>query len=216
MKKSGTELRFCRASAVVAQRVPATSADWFIQWQQDIARAAETFGGYRGTDVYPPGGSQRDEWVVVIHFENEMSLQEWLDSDVQAQWVDKLHAKFGHFELKPLSVGFDSWFADLGQKPLPSWKVALTVLLGIYPTVMALTLISEPYTRPLGMAFAMLIGNALGVAILQWGVMPALNSMLNPWLKANSEKQRAFSVGGLFLILALLAGLALLFRKVTG
>ena len=63
---------------------------------------------------------------------------------------------------------------------------------------------------------AMLIGNALSVSILQWAVMPVLNSLLAPWLKANSEKQRAFSVGGLFLILVLLAGLALLFRQVTG
>jgi uncharacterized protein len=152
---------------------------------------------------------------VVVHFENERSLQGWLDSNVQAQWVDKLHAQFGNFELRPLSVGFDSWFTCLGQNP-PSWKVAVAVLLGIYPTVMALTFFSEPYTKPLGMAVAMLIGNTLGVAILQWAVMPALNSLLAPWLKANSEKQRAFSIGGLFLILALLAGFALLFRQVTG
>lgn len=216
MKKSGTELRLARASAVVAQRVPAASADWFMEWQQGVAGAAEAFGGFRGADVYPPTGNQRDEWVVVVHFENEKSLQEWLDSDVQAQWVDKLHARFGNFELRPLSVGFDSWFPCLGDSPPPSWKVALAVLLGIYPTVMALTLISGPYTQPLGMAVGMLIGNVLGITILQWAVMPALNSLLAPWLKANSEEQRAFSIGGLFLILALLVGLALLFRQVTG
>ena len=65
-------------------------------------------------------------------------------------------------------------------------------------------------------AVAMLIGNALSVCILQWAVMPALNMALAPWLMPNSEKQRAFSVGGLFLILVLLVGLAFLFRQVTG
>ena len=94
--------------------------------------------------------------------------------------------------------------------------MALTVLLGLYPTVMALTLFPGPYIEPLGLAVAMLIGNALSVSILQWAVMPALNSLLTPWLKANAEKQRALSVGGLFLILVLLTGLALLFRQVTG
>lgn len=54
------------------------------------------------------------------------------------------------------------------------------------------------------------------MSILQWAAMPVLNILLAPWLKANSDKQRAFSIGGLFVILVLLAGLALLFYHVTG
>jgi antibiotic biosynthesis monooxygenase (ABM) superfamily enzyme len=158
--------------------------------------------------------------VVVIHFDDEKSLQEWLGSPVRAQWVEKLQAQVGDFELKGLPGGFGSWFVGLahGQEgePPPSWKMALVVLLGLYPTVMLLTLFPGPYTEPLGLALAMLIGNALSVAILQWAVMPVLNILLVPWLKANSHKQRAFSVGGLFAILILLGVLAFLFHWVTG
>ena len=131
VKKSSMEVRVSRASAVVVQRVPATNADWFMEWQRGIAGAAEAFGGYRGTDVYPPTDSRRDEWVAVVHFENEKSLQEWLDSPVRAQWVDKLQTQVGDFELKELPGGFGSWFAGLGQGPAgatpPSWKMALAV-----------------------------------------------------------------------------------------
>ncbi len=214
------EMRVSRASAVVVQRVPAASADWFMEWQRGVTGAAEGFSGYRGTDVYPPADNLRDEWVVVIDFDDQKSLQGWLGSSVRAQWVEKLQAQVGDFELKALPGGFGSWFASLGQCPEavtpPSWKMALTVLFGLYPTVMVLTLFPGPYTQPLGLAWAMLIGNALSVSILQWAVMPALNILLAPWLKANSEKQRALSVGGLFVILVLLVGLALLFRQVTG
>lgn len=214
------EVRASRASAVVVQRVPAASADWFMEWQRGVTGAAEGFAGYRGTDVYPPADNLRDEWVVVIHFDEEKSLQGWLDSPVRAQWVERLQAQVGNFELKALPGGFACWFAGLAEgsdrTPPPSWKMALTVLLGLYPTVMVLTLFPGPYTEPLGLALAMLIGNALSVSILQWAVMPALNSLLAPWLNANSEQQRTSSVGGLFLILVLLAGLALLFRQVTG
>jgi antibiotic biosynthesis monooxygenase (ABM) superfamily enzyme len=216
------ELRVCRASAVVLQRVPAASADWFMQWQRGIAAAAEGFAGYRGTDVYPPADSQRDEWVVVIHFEDEKSMGEWLGSPVRAQWVEKLQAQSRHFELKALPGGFGPWFAGLARGPdepaPPSWKMALTVLLGLYPTVMLLTLFPGPYTQRLGLAVAMLIGNALSVSILQWAVMPVLTGrrLLGPWLEANSAQQRVFSLGGLLLILGLLACLTLLFRSVTG
>jgi len=191
-----------------------------MEWQRGVTQAAEGFSGYRGTDVYPPADNQRGEWVVVIHFEDENLLQSWLDSTVRARWVEKLQARVGDFELKALPGGFGSWFAGLEQgpdrTPPPSWKMALAVLLGLYPTVMVLTLFPGPYTNPLGLAVAMLIGNALSVSILQWAVMPVLNKLLAPWLKANSAEQRAFSVGGLVLVLFLLVGLSLLFRQVTG
>ena len=214
------DLRISKASAVVVQQVPAALADWFMEWQSGVNKAAEGFAGYTGAEVYPPGDSQRDEWVVVIHFDDEKSLQGWLSSSVRAQWVEKLKAQVGDFELKALPGGFGSWFAGLAhgpeQTPPPPWKMALTVLLGLYPTVMALTLFPGPYMQPLGLALAMLIGNALSVTILQWAVMPVLNFMLTPWLKANAKNQRVLSASGLFLILVLLTGLALLFRQVTG
>jgi len=214
------EVRVFRASAVVVQHVPAASAEWFMEWQRGVSRAAEEFTGYRGTDVYPPADDRRDEWVVVINFDDEKSLRDWLDSPVRAQWVEKLEAQVGSFELKAIPGGFSAWFASLepgaaGGTP-PSWKMAMTVLLGLYPTVMLLTLFPGRYMEPLGLAVAMLIGNSLSVAILQWGVMPVLTRLLASWLQANSHEQRAFSFRGLLTILVVLAGLTLLFRQVTG
>jgi antibiotic biosynthesis monooxygenase (ABM) superfamily enzyme len=191
-----------------------------MEWQRGVTGAAEHFSGYRETDVYPPADGMRDEWVVVIHFDDEKSLQGWLESSVRAQWVESLETRVGAFELKALPGGFGCWFADSAdgsdRTHPPAWKMAMTVLLGLYPTVMALTLFPGPYTAPLGLAWAMLIGNALSVSILQWLVMPVLNSLLAPWLKADSAQQRAFSVGGVFLILVLLAGFAFMFHQVTG
>lgn len=214
------EVRIARASAVVVQHVPTVLADWFMEWQRGVSGAAVDFEGYRGTDVYPPNDGRRDEWVVVIHFDDEKSLQGWLGSSVRAQWVKRLQAQVGDFDLKALPGGFGSWFVGLGQGSdgvtPPPWKMALTVLFGLYPTVMVLTLFPGPYMQPLGTAFAMLIGNALSVSMLQWAVMPVLNKLLAPWLKANSHQRRAFSVAGLFVVLVLLACLALLFRQVTG
>src|SRR5207249_92896 len=104
----------------------------------------------------------------------------------------------------------------LAQRPgaahPPSWKFALTVLLALYPTVMLLTVFPWPYTIHLGYAFALLIGQVLSVSILQWVLTPLLTKVLGPWLQANAPKQRALSYGGVFLILAVLMILAILFR----
>jgi uncharacterized protein len=215
----GVNVHGSNASAVVIQRVPAACVDWFMEWQQGITTAAERFAGYRGTDVYPPGDNLHDEWVVVLQFDDEPSLRRWLDSPVRALGVEKLRTQVGDFELKAVSGGFGAWFAGLGRRPdeVPaSWKMALTVLFGLYPTVMLLTIFVGPHTERFGMAVGMLIGNALSVSILQWGLMPVLTAVLSRWLKTGMSRNRALSIGGLCLLLFLLSAFALIFRQVTG
>jgi hypothetical protein len=213
------EVRPSRTTAVVVQHVPKAKADWFLEWQQGVARAAEDFAGFRGIDAYPPADDQHDEWVVAIHFADETSLQGWLNSSIRVQWIEKLQ-EGGDFELKALPGGFGPWFAGLrlgSKEASPSgWKMALTVLLGLYPTVMLLTFFPGPYTQPLGLAYAMLIGNAISVCILQWAVMPVLTVLVAPWLKADSDTQKALLIGGVIGILAALGGMAILFHQITG
>jgi antibiotic biosynthesis monooxygenase (ABM) superfamily enzyme len=204
-----------KASAVVVQRVPPADADWFLDWQRGISAAAESFPGYRATDIYPPVHGQQ-EWVVVMHFDSDEAMQRWLGSPVRAEWIDKLRGKDAAFELKMLPGGFAPWFAGLGREGPPGWKMALTVLFGLYPTVMLLTIFVGPITSPLGLAVAMLIGNALSCSILQYGVMPVLTAVLAPWLRADPRRAAALEVGGLVLILVLLVAEAALFRLVTG
>ena len=161
------EVRVSSASAVVVQRVPAAGAEWFLEWQRGITAAAEGFAGYRGTDVYPPADSQRDEWVVVIHFDDEKSLQQWLGSPVRAQWVEQLRARVGDFELQALPGGFGPWFASLPRRPAtvpPPWKMALTVLLAGSASA-AISLVQH-----VGTAADTVSGTALSVTVPAGGV----------------------------------------------
>lgn len=213
------ETCIARASAAVVQRVPPAATDRFLQWQRDVAVAAEKFAGYQGVDIYPPRAGHGDEWVAVMHFEDDESLQRWLTSPVRAQWVEKLHATVGEFDLRMPSGGFGSWFVgatrpDAGTPS--SWKMALTVLLGLYPTVMLLGILVGPYLAPLGPAVSMLVGNALSVSLLQWAVMPWLTLALARWLETKPDSDRRLTAGGLCLLVLLLLAMAAGFRQVTG
>jgi hypothetical protein len=210
------------ASSVIVHRPPPDRVEQFLELQRGITEAAKAFPGYEATEVYPPpqGEPPGAEWVVVIHFDTPERLQGWLDSAVRAQWVAKLRKEMGDFRLKTLPAGFGAWFAGQidgsdGALP-PSWKIALTVLFQLYPTVMVLAIFVSPHLNPLGLAVSMLISNALSISILQWAVTPALNKWLGPWVGANEDRQRTYSLGGLVVILLLLLGMALLFRLVTG
>jgi len=103
--------------------------------------------------------------------------------------VAKLPHEARDFRMHTMPAGFGSWVA--GQTadgtPVPHWKSFLLVLVALYPVVMLLALIVSPRTAGLGMAFAMLVGNILSVAILEWAVMPLLNRALAPWLAAHGR-----------------------------
>jgi uncharacterized protein len=211
-------VRVSRASSVIVHRVPPAAAERFLALQNDFTRLAEAFPGYQGTEVYPPPEPVGTEWVVLIHFADDAALRGWLDSAVRAEWVEKVRNEVGEFRIETLSGGFGSWFTGAVPHPddtPPGWKMVLTVLLGLYPTVILLTLTLGRVTDPLGLAVGMLIGNALSVSILQYAVMPVLTRVLGPWLRANARSRRA-SVAGAAVVLLLLAGLTLLFRQVAG
>ncbi len=214
------DIQGARVSTVVVQVVPADRVQRFLECQRGLTDAAEGFPGYRGTELYPPADGRHQEWVAVIHFDDQESLQCWIDSPVRAGWIKKLHDEIGDFQLKTLPSGFGAWFAGLvtgpEDQPPPSWKMALTVLLGLYPTVMLLALLVGRYISPLGMAASMLISNTLSVAICQWVVMPPLTNAIGPWLHANAPNRRVLSIGGLAAIWLLLAGFVVMFRVVTG
>ena len=208
-----------RASSVIVHRVPPAAADRFLAIQDEFTRAAGAFPGYQSTEVYPPADPTGTEWVVLIHFADAAALRGWLDSPARAEWVEKVRSQVGEFRLETLPDGFGSWFTGPAVDPAdlpPGWKMVLVVLLGLYPTVILLSLTIGRVTDPLGLAVGMLIGNALSVSILQYAVMPVLTRVFGPWLRANSPGRGTASVAGAGIILTLLAGLTVLFRQLTG
>ena len=213
------EMHASRASSVITQIIPPGARDAFLEWQRGICTAAAEAPGYQTTEIYPPAGAG-EPWVVIIHFDDPKTLTDWLDSPKRAEWVAKLPCEIRDFRMQMLPSGFAAWFAGaLAGKPVPlppTWKMALTILFTLYPTVMLLSIFVGPYTNPLGLTVSILIGNILSVSLLQWIVQPALDPVLGPWLRANEPRQRALSLGGLAILLLLLGGMALLFHLTVG
>lgn len=218
LEAGALQVRGSRASTVIVHHVPPEREHEFLASERDITKAASKFPGYQTTEIYPASAGTRD-WVVIVHFDDQASLQKWIDSPARQECIDRLDKEVGQFELRVLPSGFGGWFAGLAvspkDKPTPGWKMAATVLLCLYPIVMLLAIFIGPYTSPMGMALSMLVGNIMSISILQWLVMPVATNLLAPWLKANEDNQRAFSIGGLIGVLALTFCIALVFRLVT-
>jgi antibiotic biosynthesis monooxygenase (ABM) superfamily enzyme len=196
------------ASAIITESIPPERREDYLRWIRGINRAAESFRGYRETNVFPPLRPDEWGWVTIIHFQTHADLENWLGSDVRAEWVDRFRKEFGDFALHRVQGGLTSWFA---QQRIPGWKMVLTVLLGLYPTVMVITLVILPPFGIWPFALTMLVGNILSVSALQWVLMPQLNRILGFWLQPAALVDRRSNLVGSAIVLGATLVMLLLF-----
>jgi antibiotic biosynthesis monooxygenase (ABM) superfamily enzyme len=175
-----------------------------------MTRAEQAFPGFMGSELFRPVPGVQDGWTSVFKFDTVEHLNAWLESDVRKQLLDEGEA-FRDFELRRITGPFGSWFATgAGDAAAPSqWKTALSVLVGLYPTVVFLTItIAEIWDGPLWAT--LLIGNVLSVGLLTWVVMPVVTRALRFWLAPapGHESRRLDAIGAVvsiaFLTLAAL------------
>lgn len=206
-------------TVVVSHRVGAGREAAFREFQQRMTEAERAFPGFLGSDLFPPVARVQDHWTAVYRFDSGAHLDAWLQSPRRAGLLADSE-EFSEFGEHRVSSPFGSWFsfaepaAGAGGPPL--WKTAVAVLVGLYPTIMLLTLaISELWPRA-ELWWSILLSNVFSVSILTWVVMPLANRALRFWLapepRAAGPRLDAL---GLAVSLAFLTLLALVFWLVT-
>lgn len=205
-------------TVVVSHAVRPQDERAFLDWQRRLAEAERRSPGHRGTELLRPVPGVQEDWVAVTRFATESDLEAWLASTARRALLAE-GERFRDFRLQRVTTSFGSWFSSGATEPAaapPSWKTALSVLVGLYPTVVLLTLgISALW--PAGPLWAsLLVGNVLSVSLLTWVVMPVVTGALEFWLEpgAGARQPRTDVLGTVF-SLGVLAVLALVFALAT-
>ena len=169
----------------MSHRVPADRIDEFLEWQSRLRLAESVLRGYRGSELFRPVEGVQDEWTALYRYDTAADLDAWLVSEERKVLLAEGKA-FHDFQLRTVDNSFGSWFAfdDRGQEaPPPSdFKTSVAVWVGLYPTVVLLTLALSPLHMPLWLG--MLIGNLLSSFIMSFFTMPYyVNPLLKHWLR---------------------------------
>jgi uncharacterized protein len=172
-------------TVVVSHRVNPEQVDAFLAWQERLRLAESEFEGYRGTELFRPVEGVQAEWTALYRYDNAAALDTWLTSSTRRELLDE-GRRFSDFELRTVDNSFGNWFAfdDKGNvAPPPSdVKTSLAVWMGLYPTVVILTLVLSPLDMPLWLG--MLVGNLLSSFVMSYVTMPFyVNSTLRRWLR---------------------------------
>jgi antibiotic biosynthesis monooxygenase (ABM) superfamily enzyme len=205
-------------TTVVTHRVPPEEVDEFLGWQERLRLAETKFPGYRGSEIFRPIEGVQDEWTMLYRYESPADLDRWLTSSERQQLLDE-GEKFSDFSLRTIDSSFGNWFAfDEGgvQVPAPSSaKTVIAVWVGLYPTVLLLTLARSPARLP--MWLDMLIGNLMSSFVMTFVTMPFyVNPLLKRWLHpASGASKTATNIRGAVLIAAVMVFWTVLFWLVT-
>ncbi|MDF3309352.1 antibiotic biosynthesis monooxygenase [Rhodococcus sp. T2V] len=172
-------------TVVVTHRVRPEHVDDFLAWQDRLRLEESRFDGFRGSELFRPVEGVQDEWTALYRYDNAADLDTWLTSATRRELLAE-GEKFHDFELRTIDNSFGSWFAfdeNGHEAPPPSeTKTSIAVWVGLYPTVVILTLALSPLKMPLWLG--LLVGNLLSSFIMSFVTMPYyVNRILGHWLR---------------------------------
>ncbi|NUJ99680.1 antibiotic biosynthesis monooxygenase [Streptomyces lunaelactis] len=214
----GTQPKDPLVTVVVTHRVHPNHVDDFLDWQRHMSQEEGNFEGFRGTELFRPIEGLQDEWTTLYRFDNAEHLDAWLAS-TKRQEVLTEGEKFNDFKLRTIDNSFGSWFAfeENGKEaPPPSeTKTAIAVWVGLYPTVVLLTLALSPLEMPLWLG--LLVGNLFSSFIMSFFTMPYyVNRLLKRWLRPSPDEPAAKSnLVGLGIVAAVTVFWGVVFYVVT-
>lgn len=204
-------------TVVVTHRVNPDLVDEFLAWQKHAAQVESTFEGFRGTELFRPIDGVQDEWTALYRFDTAAHLDGWLTSEKRTALLAE-GSRFSDYELRTIDNSFGNWFAfdeSGNEAPPPSdLKTSIAVWVGLYPTVVLLTLALSPLKMP--MWLGMLVGNLISSVIMSFLVMPRyVNPMLGWWLRPKADAPADTNLRGIGLVLAVNAAWVVVFYLIT-
>ena len=205
-------------TVVVTHRVKPEDIDDFLAWQDRLRLAEAKFDGFRGTELFRPIEGVQDEWTALYRYASAEDLDTWLTSEARTKLLAE-GKKFSDFQLRTIDNSFGSWFAfdenGVDAPPPSDIRTSVAVWVGLYPTVVFLTLALSPLHMPLWLG--LLIGNLFSSFAMTFLTMPYyVNPLLKHWLRppANVPQSRT-NWRGIAISVAALAFWTVVFYLVT-
>jgi|GEM_PF-1130318 antibiotic biosynthesis monooxygenase (ABM) superfamily enzyme len=195
-----------RATLVIAHRVNAGEESQYEDWLNRMAVCEAQAPGFIGREVIFPIADGQDWYTSVIKFDSPETLAAWTVSPNCRQMVaeaESMSAQVLRSGAQPQSDGLFLLGSD-EQAPEPAtWKVALIVLIGLYPSIFA---ISWLFTFRIEVPFALrlLIGNILAVSVVSFVTTPIARRIFRNWLRARRDAVVTNVVGALVIGLSVL------------
>lgn len=169
-------------TAVASFRVRDGAEEDFLDRYRHLQSVLVGFDGFVRTELVEPLDGTQDDTVIVFSFADRDHLDRWLASSERAEILAGIDPLLDGERTINVVGGFAGWFAGADSTP-KRWKQAALVLLALYPTALVIGAVRELVAPDLAVPVATFIGNAVGVGVLSWWLMPWLTRSFDGWLR---------------------------------
>ncbi|MEO6149748.1 MAG: antibiotic biosynthesis monooxygenase [Mucilaginibacter sp.] len=137
-------------------------------------------GGVHGASMITSLPGDESEIGILRTFEDQAEKEAFYQSEQFRKWEEYALTLTEPPVYRDLN-GLEAWFLSSGAPP--RWKMALVILLGVFPTSVFLLFTIGPFMKDLPAVIRLLITSVCMVGMLNWLVMPALTKAFHRWLK---------------------------------
>ena len=194
---------------VAVHSVRLSMANDYARWLEDSGRMEKEFPGFLSREVIDPIDGGQDFYTLVVRFDSSANLGRWLDS---GEWKG-LHSRLQNLVKQADRFGTDEqyltpfWYRpDPPSVQAPTWKIWLSTVAALYPSIFIISLLLENVTLPF--AAMLLLSNLLAVASVSWITGPIVRRMLKSWMTARPADLRITVFGTLVIVVSLFLLLA--------
>jgi uncharacterized protein len=190
----------------------------FLTAQEKITCVSGPFPGSEGTVLFPPALTGR--WMSMARFRTGRDLGTWMRSTARADALPDVRANLtrnftqsGRIAPFGATVRTEDGLTEI----TPGWKVAMLVLLVVYPTVMTLTRFLAPVIADFGSPpwLTLFISQVVSTALLQWAFIPLAWLGFRRWMDPVDGRGLGISIRGAIAMVILYAVILAIFANVT-
>jgi hypothetical protein len=176
------------ATAVITHRVRDDKHADYEKWLNEIAPLCKASPGHLDWHIVRPIPGLTQTYTVIIRFDTEGHLQEWMKSSNRSRLIEKAQPLLVTGDDYTISSGLDFWFTSVGDKAkVPvRWKQYLVTWSAIFPLALGVPLVVAPVLLHLGVPnnhfLTTLVVTGAVVFLMVYVVMPRYTRLIQRWL----------------------------------
>lgn len=194
---------------VIFTRIRPGMDEAYREWAARIQAVQAQFSGYRGTYLQPPASAGSRLWTTLLRYDTTGELEAWMNSPERAALLKESMVFVEDSEFLRLAASFPGWVPvnPKGGQAAPNWKIALLVLLGLFPIVMLEKRFLHPALSGLawGDSADTFLANALSVALTSFIAVPLCIRWFGWWLFPEDADPRTSALKGAGLLAVIFA-----------
>ena len=172
-------------TVVISRRVKPGCEEAFEEFISGITAAAMTFEGHLGVNIFRPSTPEDNEYKIIFKFDRASNLRIWQESECRRQCLARAESLRLEKPTVRIITGLETWFTLPSRKPIippPRYKMAVIVLLTIFPFRILASFTLIPLLKSLPFLLRSFISSVIMVLLMTYVIMPRMTKLFSKWL----------------------------------